>query len=666
MVYRARDERLGREVALKVLPTSQTADPVAKARMLREAQTASSLNHPHICHIYEIGEAGGHSFIAMELVEGRPLSGAIPQGGLPMDAVLRYGEQMADALEHAHTRNVLHRDIKSSNVVVTPEGRVKILDFGLAKRVSEDIANEATLSQVSPLTQAGAIAGTLSYLAPEVLSGHPADARSDLWALGVVLYEMASGTLPFQGRTSFEATSAILRESPKPLPPRVPPGLRSVIQRCLAKEPAQRYQRASEVRAALEALGSGVTPVAAAAAAPTFGQAAETERGQPTWTWVLGGIVLLAAAFLIWDNFFSAHSRSPKPPEPPRTTEVPKAASTASAPATNAIGTLSGEMRPSPNPEANEYVARALLFLHGRFDPARARPLIDRALELDPKFADARTLSALLMVLAVESGSSNESAWIYKAEQEVRKSLVDCPECANAHGVLAAVYYFQGKPAEGLGTVEAASRLGYSTSLQLWKARLLALRGDSAAALEAVRTQTAAEPTFFPARGLLAALLLESGDRAGAIREIGKVLEQHPENLFALCLLANAHVASGDLKAAREFLNRLPQSDANNYRARLGRAQLLAAEGKRRDALRELDAQALKYAELNPSVTLQVAEIYTSLGDTAQALSWIERAVRVGDERIEWFKGNPLLAKLRENARFQQIVDSVAFRRGQK
>lgn len=255
-VYRATDTKLGRDVALKVLPPAQLADPVARAQLVREAQTASALNHPHVCHIYEVGEAEGHTFIAMELVEGQALSKTIPADGMATEQVLKYAEQMADALAHAHERNVLHRDLKCSNVVVTPEGRIKILDFGLAKRM-EGVADAATLSNVSPLTQAGSIAGTLHYLAPEVLGGAPADARSELWALGVMVYEMAAGEPPFQGRTSFEVTSAILKDAPRPLPVHVPPGLRAVIQRCLAKEPGQRYQRAGEVLAALEAIGPG-------------------------------------------------------------------------------------------------------------------------------------------------------------------------------------------------------------------------------------------------------------------------------------------------------------------------------------------------------------------------------------------------------------------------
>jgi serine/threonine-protein kinase len=255
-VYRAHDEQLDRDVALKVLPASSFSDAAARARLLREARSAAALNHPHICTIYEVGEADGQAYIAMELVEGESLSARLAAGPLPAKQVLRYGSQIADALSHAHERGIVHRDLKSANVALTPDGRAKVLDFGLAKRVSGEELAEVTRSQLS-LTAPGAVAGTLAYMAPEQLRGEPADARSDIWALGVVLHEMLSGQRPFQGKSGYELSAAILREQPGPLPAKAPLPLRAVVGRCLAKEPGERYQRAAEVRAALEAIATG-------------------------------------------------------------------------------------------------------------------------------------------------------------------------------------------------------------------------------------------------------------------------------------------------------------------------------------------------------------------------------------------------------------------------
>ncbi len=260
-VYRAHDQQLDRDVAIKVLPASTFSDATARARLLREARAVAALNHPHICTVHEVAEAEGQTYIVMELVEGKPLSALLAGGELPAEQVLNYGFQLADALAHAHDRGVAHRDLKSANVIITPEGRAKVLDFGLAKRLSgADLAEASTLSQAS-LTLPGALVGTLAYMAPELLHGQSADACSDVWALGVVLYEMSSGARPFQGQTGFELSSAILNQQPAPLTSKVPLDLKAVIGRCLEKEPARRYQRGGEVRAALQAIQTGeVTP----------------------------------------------------------------------------------------------------------------------------------------------------------------------------------------------------------------------------------------------------------------------------------------------------------------------------------------------------------------------------------------------------------------------
>jgi serine/threonine protein kinase len=253
VVYRARDEVLHRDVALKVVTSSSGFDQSASQSLLQEARASSALNHPNICTIYEVGETGGELYIVMELVEGKPLSVLIGDTGLPVESLLRYGTQIANALGRAHDRGIVHRDLKSANIVVTADGLVKVLDFGLAQNVGRTIFESVTRSFVTPQSASG-MSGTLPYMPPEVLRGAGFDHRGDLWALGVVLYEAASGRLPFEGRTGFEISAAIMNEVPKPLGPPVPPGLWATIQRCLSKDPAQRYQRAGEVQAALEAI----------------------------------------------------------------------------------------------------------------------------------------------------------------------------------------------------------------------------------------------------------------------------------------------------------------------------------------------------------------------------------------------------------------------------
>ncbi len=285
-VYRARDTKLGREVAIKILPAGFAIDSDRLARFQHEARLLASLNHPNIATIYDAGEIGGQVFIAMELVEGRPVSALIQRGGLSPDAVTRYGLQIASALAHAHERGIVHRDLKPANVVVTADGHLKVLDFGLAKRLSASQIEEVTVSRKT-LTEIGTIVGTLPYMAPEMLRGEEIDARADVWALGAMMYEMAAGNPPFQGRTAYELSSAILRETAPALPSRIPFSLRAITQRCLAKEREQRYQRASEVRAALEM----ITPHSAA-------EEGAVSAPSRRWWWVAGaaGVALLIAA----------------------------------------------------------------------------------------------------------------------------------------------------------------------------------------------------------------------------------------------------------------------------------------------------------------------------------------------------------------------------------
>src|ERR1700675_1463584 len=256
-VYRARDEILRRDVALKLLRSEKISNRESRAQILHEARAAASLNHPHICTVYQVGEFQGASYIAMEHVDGESLSAQVPEGGLPLELILRYAVQIADALAHAHARGVIHRDLKSANVVITTQGQVKVLDFGLAKRILED-ANQETRSILSG-SQGSDMVGTLPYMAPEILIGETADVRTDIWSFGVLLYNLATGELPFKGRTSFELTSSILKETPDSSAI-ANASLRALILRCLAKKREQRYQAASEAKAALEILPTSRDP----------------------------------------------------------------------------------------------------------------------------------------------------------------------------------------------------------------------------------------------------------------------------------------------------------------------------------------------------------------------------------------------------------------------
>lgn len=254
-VYRAEDALLQRPVAIKVLSAPDDSSS-ARKRVLAEARAASALSHPGLCTIFEVDDSADEPFIVMEYVEGRTLSTLIPPGeGFPGETVLTYGVQLADAVAHAHERGVLHRDLKCGNIIVTPEQRLKVLDFGLAIELQSKSVDEETSTLSDPsCAPSQSTPGTLLYMSPELLRGAAAAKYTDIWALGVILYEMATGERPFRGSTPYELSAAILTAPIRPVLSRVPDGLRTVIARCLSRDPSARYHSAVELRAALEAL----------------------------------------------------------------------------------------------------------------------------------------------------------------------------------------------------------------------------------------------------------------------------------------------------------------------------------------------------------------------------------------------------------------------------
>ena len=253
-VYQARDTKLDRDVALKVLPEAFTSDPDRLARFEREAKVLASLNHPNIGSIYGLEEAEGVKALVLELVEGPTLADRIKQGPIPIDEALPIAKQIAEALEAAHEQGVIHRDLKPANIKVRNDGTVKVLDFGLAKQVSFADPSDATTATRAGLTRTGAFLGTVSHMAPEQLRAEPADARSDVWAFGVVLYQMLTARLPFAGKSSVDLASAILRDPPETLPHDIPNDIRHVVTRCLSKDPGQRYSQGHEAKTALAAV----------------------------------------------------------------------------------------------------------------------------------------------------------------------------------------------------------------------------------------------------------------------------------------------------------------------------------------------------------------------------------------------------------------------------
>src|SRR5580692_6794067 len=250
-VYRARDTRLERIVAVKILPPHLSSDPVRKQRFEREAKTISSLNHPHICTLYDVGQQDGVDFLVMECVEGETLSKRLEKGPLPLEQVLKFGAQIADALAKAHRAGIVHRDLKPANIMLTSTG-AKLLDFGLAKPTepASGMTLTAAATHTIPVTQEGMVIGTFQYMSPEQIEGKELDGRSDIFSLGAVLYEMQTGQKAFQGKSQLSVASAILEKEPPPissLKPLTPPAFDHAIRRCLVKDPEERWQTSRDL-----------------------------------------------------------------------------------------------------------------------------------------------------------------------------------------------------------------------------------------------------------------------------------------------------------------------------------------------------------------------------------------------------------------------------------
>ena len=367
-VYRARDTRLDRVVAIKVLHPELNERPDRRARFEIEARAISSLSHPHICALFDVGEQDGRAFLVMEYLDGETVDDRLARGPLPLDHVVRYAMEISDALDHAHRERITHRDLKPSNVMLTASG-VKLLDFGLAKGPA--LAAATTSSTLSfedrKLTADGTMVGTFQYMAPEQLEGRPADCRTDVFALGTLIYEMATGRKAFDGSSQASLIAAILTEQPPPLSsperaidPRSPlPALDHIVQRCLAKDPDERWQTARDVRLELEWISKGRPPTRSSTRRHAL-------RPREAMAWGMAALGLAASAWLTL-------GRDPEPAAAPTRFVV-------SAPRGTTIGTAENRTRIAISPDGRRLAM--LAFAEGKsqlwlqsLDSVTAQPL---------------------------------------------------------------------------------------------------------------------------------------------------------------------------------------------------------------------------------------------------------------------------------------------------
>jgi DNA-binding winged helix-turn-helix (wHTH) protein/Tfp pilus assembly protein PilF len=365
--------------------------------------------------------------------------------------------------------------------------------------------------------------------------------------------------------------------------------------------------------------------------------------------WALTGLGILLALFFAVMRFWNPAAIAPTaagaeaaPASPPRPTVIIQ--------------------HPSANLEANELLQQAVFLIRFQFEPLRARSMLERALQLDPNFTEARTYYALTHIIAVEGGISNDPGDIFRAEEELRRALQADPQLALAHAMLGAAHFFHGQMDLAGEEYQQALRLTPGDLAgEVWSLIHARFLGNEEASRAAQKLVTS-EPLFWPFRYVLGELFREQGKTAEAMRAYEPVLEEASQNSTVLLCVARAYLDAGNLPKARQALERLRPQDAPNFRVRMTKAQLHALEGKRALALKDMDEELLRYADLWPFAALDAAEVYATLGETDKAIEWLDRSMRKGDGRVDWMRIDPLLANVRQAPRFEQILSSMEFR----
>ena len=624
-VYRAEDTKLGRRVALKILPKAMAEDPERLERFQREAKVVASINHPNIVTIYSVEEADGLQFLTMELVEGEDLEISLPEDGLPLAKIFDIAIPLADALVAAHEKGIVHRDLKPANVMVTKDNRIKVLDFGLAKLGLQspiplsDEDETALAPTSSTLTGDGTIMGTAPYMAPEQLEGLPVDHRADIFSFGVLMYELASGRRPFEGTSSIATATSILRDTPQPISEikrSLPRHFGRIIETCLEKNPEQRYQSAKDLRNALQSLRreteSGLSSGIQSELATPAELAARTEPDTPepsrrsTKGILIGAAVVIALIGL----FFVLRSR----------------------------GSLGVE---SDRPDQPGVSAEALLLLEQSRNYSRegatlpklelAEQTLRRAIELEPDNLYLKAELALLLAGMQEEYPQGERRDEAAALTEV--VLSTDPQMAQAwlaKGELALLIE------DGRGATEAGRKAIEIDPLDVRGHVMLGYglleSGEKEEGLKQLRRAVEMDGGAISARYALATTLLRMGQLDEATVEFKRVLEYAPGHVSAMNNLANSYLYSGRYLEAVPLFHRALELEPDEIAAtNLGTAYYYL------DQMEESLAAYLKADEIDPGYpTTQnnIGDVYAKLGDAESARDWYLQAVASCDRRL--------------------------------
>ncbi len=696
VVYKARDTRLERFVALKVLPPDKLADAERKRRFVQEARAASALNHPNIITIHEIADEGGVDYMVMELVHGTTLRERIDRGPIEASEAVRYAVQLADALAAAHGAGITHRDLKPANVMVSNSGLIKVLDFGLAKLAPAPHADKG--ETLTAHTQLGMVLGTLAYMSPEQAEGRAVDARSDLFSFGAMFYEMLSGKRPFRGDTNIAVMTAILRDEPKPLGT----SLDDIVIRCLRKDPKDRFQRASELKSALEQIGRKPSAVPSLAVLPFINLNRDDEseffadgitedlisaltklkglrvvarsmvfqfKGQNLSAraageqlkvgTVLEGTVRRAGKRLrvtvqlvdVSDGFPIWSERYDRILEDVFEIQDEISRAIVERLEVQLTGAQAGPIvkRATGNMEAYQ------LYQQGRFHWAKRTPdsiaraivCFERALSLDPDYALAYAGLADCYTSTGIYGARPSHEVMPKAKEAARKALEFDENLAEAHNSLAfaTCCYNWDWPAAERGFQHARELNPNVATIHLWYAFLLANQGRFEEALTAMRRARELDPVTAVVNVGLGYCLLLSRRYAEALDDLKPALELDPFHPLTNFALGTVYACLGEKDRALATFQNIPMTPW-----RLGATGwLLGGMGKR-------DEAAALLGQLAETPAFWKALIHLGLEEHDLALTHLEADFTNHEAILTFLMHFPILDPIRSHPRFQTIL----------